>query len=80
MTINTLKNIKKTLNLKIPICQYQRPLDYPNITYTVVLITNSDFEDLNFLVLPKIGNTTNIKKTLIFVDSIKKNIILEKHL
>ncbi len=61
------------LNLKILRRLYRRPLDRPNITYTVALITSSGFEDLNFLIPPKIGGIGNIKKTMIFVDSVEKD-------
>ncbi len=73
MTLNTLEYVRKTLNLKTSIRLYQRPLDCPNITYTITSITSSGFEDLNFLILPKIDGIGNIEKTMIFVDSIKKS-------
>ena len=41
MTTNTLEYVRKTLNLKTPVRLYQRPLDCPNITYTVAPITSS---------------------------------------
>ncbi len=56
MTPNTLEYVRKTLNLKTPVCLYRRPVDRPNITYTVALITSSGFEDLNFLIPPKISS------------------------
>ena len=80
MTINILKYVRKTLNLKTPVRLYQRPLDRPNITYTVAPITSSGFEDLNFLVPSKIGGISNIEKTMIFVDSVEKGIALGKYL
>ena len=55
-------------------------MDRPNITYTVALITSSSFEDLNFLVPLKIGGIGNIEKTMIFVDSVEKDIALGKYL
>lgn len=76
MTPNTLEYVRKTLNLKTLVRLYRRPLDRPNITYTVAPITSSGFEDLKFLILPKISGIGNIEKTMIFVDSIKKGIAL----
>ena len=55
-------------------------MDCPNITYTIAPITSSGFEDLNFLVPPKIGGIGNIEKTVIFVNSIEKSIALGKYL
>ena len=80
MTTNTLEYVRKTLNLKTPVRLYRRPLDRPNITYTVASITSSGFEDLNFLIPPKIGGIGNIEKIMIFVDSVEKDIALGKHL
>lgn len=71
---------QKTLNLKTLVCLYQRLLDCPKITYTNALIISSDFEDINFLVLLKIGGIGNNEETMIFVDSVKKDIILKKYL
>lgn len=80
MILNTLKYIQKTLNLKILIYLYQRLLDCPNIIYIITLIISSSFKDLNFLILIKISDISNIKKTIIFIDNIEKNIILEIYL
>ncbi len=80
MTPNTLEYVRKTLNLKTPVRLYRRPLDRPNITYTVAPITNSGFEDLNFLIPSKISSIGNIEKTMIFVDSVEKGIALGIHL
>lgn len=79
ITPNTLKYVKKTLNLIILICLYQRPLNRPNNTYTIAPITSSDFEDPNFLILLKISGINNIKKTMIFIDSVEKGIVLGIH-
>ena len=73
MTLNILKYVRKILNLKTLVCLYQRFLDYLNITYIIAPITSFRFEDLNFLIPPKISNIGNIKKTMIFIDSIEKN-------
>ena len=73
MTPNTLEYVKKTLNLKTPVRLYQKLLDHPNITYIVALITSFGFEDLNFLIPPKIGGISNIEKTIIFVDNVEKD-------
>lgn len=70
MIINTHEYFRKTVNFKTPVCLYRRPLDYLNISYTVVLIISSGFEDLNFLVSPKIGGIGNIDQILIFLDSV----------
>lgn len=51
-----------------------------NITYIVTPIPSSSFKDLNFLVLLKIGGISNIKKIMIFIDSVKKGITLGKYL
>ncbi len=72
MTPNTLEYVRKTLNLKTPVRLYWRPLDRPNIIYTIIPITSPGFEDLNFLILPKISSIGNIEKTMIFVNSIEK--------
>ncbi len=80
MTSNTLEYVRKTLNLKTPVRLYRRLLDRPHITYTLVSITSSGFEDLNFLIPPKISSIGNIEKTMIFVDSVEKDIALEIHL
>lgn len=55
-------------------------MDYPNNSYIITLIINSDFEFLNFLIPPKIDRISNIEKTMIFVDKVEKNIALRKHL
>ena len=80
ITTNTLEYVRKTPNLKTPVRLYRRPLDCPNITYTIASITSSGFKDLNFLLPPKISGIGNIKKTMIFVDSIEKSIALAKYL
>lgn len=61
------------LNLKIPVYLYWKPFNYSNIIYTIILIISSDFKELNSLILPKISDIGNIKKSMIFVDIIKKN-------
>lgn len=71
MTPNILEYSRKTLNLKILIRLYQKPLNFLNITYTLPLITSSGFEDLKFIILSKIDSISKSKKTIIFVDSIK---------
>lgn len=73
MTLNILEYIRKSLNPKTLVCLYQKPLNCPNITYTIALITSFSYEDLNFLILPKISS---IEKTMIFIDSIEKGIAL----
>ena len=73
MTPNTLEYVRKMLNLKTPVHLYQKLLDRPNITYTIIQIPSSGIKDLNFLILQKIGSIGNIKKTMIFVNSVKKN-------
>ncbi len=40
--------------------------------YIITLITSFGFKDFNFLILPKINGIGNIKKTIIFIDSVKK--------
>lgn len=72
MTLNIIEYIQKMLNLKTLVHLYQKPLDCQNITYTVVLITSSDFKDFNFLMPLKIGGIDNIGKTMIFIDSVEK--------
>ena len=72
MSLNILEYVRKTQNLKTLICLYQRSLDRPNIIYIVTPIISSDFKDLNFLILPKIGSISNIDKTMIFVNSVDK--------
>lgn len=79
MTINILKYIKKILNFKISIYLYWKFLDYLNIIYTITSITSFGFKDINFLVLLKISDISNVKKIIIFVNNIEKSIILEKH-
>lgn len=80
MTINILEYIRKILNLKTLVRLYRRFFDRPNITYTVAPITSSGFQELNFLVPPKIGGIGNIEKTIIFIDGIEKSIALRKYL
>lgn len=48
--------------------------------YTIASITSSSFEDLNFLILPKIDGIGNIKKTMIFINSDEKSRILAIYL
>lgn len=72
ITTNILKYIKKPLNLKMLVCLYQKLLDYLNIIYIITSIISSNFENLHFLILPKIYNISNIKKTIIFINSIEK--------
>ena len=79
MTLNTLKYIRKTLTLKILVWLYQRPFDCLNITYIITSITDSRFEDLDFLVLSKISGINNIEITIIFIDSIEKDIAFGKY-
>lgn len=76
ITLNIFEYVWKTINLKITIYLYQKLLNCLNMTYTIALITNSNFENCNFLILPKISSIGKIKKTLIFVDSNKKSIAL----
>lgn len=76
MTPNILQHVRKTLNLKIPVCLYQRLLDCLNITHTIILIISFGFEDLIFLILPRISSIGNIEKTMIFVDGAKTSIAL----
>lgn len=79
-TPNILEYVRKTLNMRPPIQLYRRPLDRPNITYTVTQITpRSKFWDLNFLI-PDIGGASAIEKTMIFVDSIFEDIDMAKYL
>lgn len=80
ITLNIFKYARTTLNLKIPIRLYLRFLDYLNITYIIAIIISSCFENLKFLIPPKIGSISNIKKTIIFVNNIEKDIVLEKYL
>lgn len=80
ITTHTLKYVRKTLNLKTPVRLYRRPLDCPNITYTIAPITSSSFKDLNFLIPLKTGGIGNIEKTIIFVNSVEKDIALGKYL
>ena len=61
------------LNLKTPICLYQKLLDCLNITYTVAPIPSSGFKNFNFLVLPKINGIVNLEKSMIFVDNVEKH-------
>lgn len=74
ITLNILKYIRKTLNIKTLICLYQKLLDCLNIIYTIALITSSDFKNLKFLITQKINDINNIEKTIIFV---KENKALE---
>lgn len=76
MTLNTLEYVQKMLNLKTPVYLYRRPLDCPNIMYTVAPITSYKFKDLNFLIPPKIDGIGNIEKTMIFIDSVEKGRVL----
>lgn len=55
-------------------------MNNPNITYTINPITKFDYENLNFLVLLKLDDINKIKKTMIFVNSVKKNIASKEHL
>lgn len=80
ITLNTLEYIRKTSNLKILIRLYQKILNYLKIIYTIALIINSSFKNLNFLILPKISNISNSEKTIIFVNSIEKNTVLKIYL
>lgn len=77
MTLDIFKYIFKILNFKILVFLYQRFLSYLNIMYIVTLITNSNFKNLNFLILPKIDGTYNIKKTIIFIDSVERSKVLK---
>lgn len=80
MTLNTLEYIRKTLNFKMLVHFYRKPLDRLNITYTVAPITSSGFKDINFLIPPKISSIVNIEKIMIFVISIEKCKALEIYL
>lgn len=80
MTLNIVKYVQKTLNLKIIVHLYQKFLYCLNITYTVALITSSGFENPNFLIFAKIDSNGSIEKTMIFFDSDKKSIALKIHL
>lgn len=80
MSINILKYIRITLNFKKLICLYWKLLDYPNITYTIILITSFSLNDFKFLILPKIDNISNIKKIIIFNNSTEESITLKIYL
>lgn len=80
ITPNILKYVRKTTNLKTAVRLYWRSLDYVNIIYTVVPITNSSFQNLNFRILSKLSAIGNIEKTMIFVNSIEKSIALGLYL
>ena len=79
-TPNILEYVRKTLHMRAPVQSYCRPLDCPNITYTVAPITpKSKFRDLDFLI-PDVGGASAIEKTMIFVDSISEGIEMAKYL
>lgn len=80
ITLNTLKYTRKTLILKTLVYLYSRPLDCSNITYIIALITSFSFNNLDFLIPPKISSINNIEKTINFIDNEKKDITLEKYL
>lgn len=80
ITTNTLQYIKKTLYFKTPRYFYQKLLECLNITYIITSIISFDFDNLNFLIIPKIEGISNIKKIMIFINGIKENIVLKKHL
>lgn len=78
--INIPIYIRKTLNLKKPICLYQKLQYCLNIISIIIAITSSKFKNFNFLVPSKINSIYNIGKTMIFVDSIKNSKVLRKYL
>lgn len=80
MTPNIFEYIWKSLNLKTSVPLYWKVLNCLNITYTIILMTIFDFKDLNYLILPKIDDMSNIKKIMIFVDNIEKNRALKIYL
>lgn len=80
LTSNNLEYIRKSLNLRAPVRLCKRPLDRPNITYSVAPIKKKGgFSDLDFLV-PAVSGKGEIKKTMIFVDSIGQEIAMAKYL
>lgn len=79
-TLNIFKDVRKILNLKPLVQLYYRLLDCSNITYIVIQINfMSKFWNLSFFI-PDIGSTNAIKKTMIFVDNIFKDINMAKYL
>lgn len=80
MITNILQYIRKILHLKIFIRFYLKLLNFFNITYNVTQITSFYYKNNNFLILLKIGGISNTEKTMIFVNSVEKNIELEKYL
>lgn len=80
MTLNIIEYVKKSSNVKILVGLYQKSLDSPNIIYIITLIINFGFEYLKFVILLKISSIGNIEKTMIFVDSVEKSIVLEIYL
>lgn len=59
---------------------YQKSLYYLNIIYKIVFIIKFGFKNLQFLILLKIDYISNIKKMMIFINSVKKDIIFKIYL
>lgn len=68
---NVLEYMQILLKLSLPACIYRQLLDKPNLTYMVVLIRKTGFED-HVLIILSTGIISNNLKTMIFVNSIDK--------
>ncbi len=79
VTPNVLEHIWESLQLWAPARLYKESLDHPNLTYLVSEIKKPGFEELDFVVPPRMAAFT-IPKTMIFVDNIDTTGQLELYL
>ena len=77
-TIN-MEYLWKTLYLQSPVQLYQKSLNRTNIIYLVAQINTLGYEKLDFLISKK-RELSCIPKTMVFVNSINKKIVLGKYL
>ncbi|MCJ1347030.1 hypothetical protein MMC31_005251 [Peltigera leucophlebia] len=80
LTINNLEYIRKSLDLRSPVQLCKRPLDRPNITYTVAQINKKSFGELDFLLPATTLTQSAVQKTMIFVDTVGESIVMAKYL
>lgn len=80
LTSNNLEYVRKSLDLRSPVQLCKRPLDRPNITYTVAQINKKGFGELDFLLPATTLTRSAVQKTIIFVDTISEGIAMAKYL
>lgn len=79
ITKKDLDFVRRSLNLKAPVRLYKGSLDRPNITYSVAEIRKPGYQELDVF-LPSVGGSSDIPKTMIFVDNIDEGVTITNYL